>query len=342
MKIIPSSGRNQFLTKVSISLIVVALVAGIVSCGPSPAPNQYNLTLAVNPTGSGTTTYLIGASPYAKDTLVDIQATALGSYQFVKWTAPAGTFVDPNAATTKFKIPAQDVTATAHFVGPLDHRKSYAVDSETAPYIGEVVYLEDEFGAVTATVGQATGFSNPAEKWHSGNLTQIWNPDHHLTPYSITCEEEPHTWSVQVHNQFGTQDLIVWGPVAMTIPTQMVEPGGHEPPVGFDHFLHYYVLQGPLINETVGLNDQFGDDEQINVYKPYLLSNPIRKTHGSNVTEIWNPEAYLVFYSIEIEGEYFEMEIQVVNQFGEQTLDVYGPTGLIGVPSDMLHYEPIS
>jgi hypothetical protein len=333
--------KRDYIARVGIFLIAVALIAGMIGCDGGGGATKYDLTMTANPVGGGTTTDLTGASPYAQGTQVDIQAAALGSYQFVKWTAPAGTFANPNLATTKFTMPGQNVTATAHFVGPLDYRKTYLVDQETAPYIGEVVYLEDQFGAVNATVKQASGFSNPAEMWHSENVTPIWNHDHHLTPYSITYEEEPHMWSVQVYNQFGIQNLTVWGPVGLTIPTQKVEPGGHEPPVGLDHFLHYYVLEGPIINETVGLSDQFGDDEQINVYKPYLLSNPVRKTHGCNVTEIWNPEAHLVFYNIGIEGEYFETEIQVVNQFGEQTLDVYGPV-VIGVPSEMLYYEPIS
>jgi len=225
------------------------------------------------------------------------------------------------------------------FAAPmLDHFKCYGAVDERGP-IGEVVYLEDQFGAVEAVVEEAGLFCNPVEKWHDEALTPIPNPHHHLTFYHIDYEEEPQTWQVEVDNQFGTQNLTVSGPVALAVPTQKVEPEYHQPPVGLDHFLLYHVIECPYVEVVVDLYDQFGYEPEVGVTAPLFFANPVRKTDdGGIVTEIQNPEAHLVFYGIE--GGFFETEVQVVNQFGEQTLDVYAPT-LLAVPSEKKSAKPV-
>jgi len=230
-------------------------------------------------------------------------------------------------------MPAQNVIVTANFV-PLDHFTAYIVDLQTAPYIGEVVYLEDQFVALNATVTYAGGFGNPAEKQHGQTLTPIWNPDHHLTVYDIVYEEDPQSWQVEVENQFGTQNLTVRGPVALAVPTQKE---GHRAPVGLDHFLLYDVMEDTSVEEYVGLEDQFGEQPEVMVSYPIIFANPVRKTHDGKVTEIRNPETHLVIYLISpIDGEHF---VRVSNQFGEQALDLYGPNYL-GVPSEKLSAVP--
>jgi len=303
----------------------------------------YDLTMAVNPVGGGTATDLTGASPYAKDTVVDIKAVANPGYEFVNWSAPAGTFVDPNLATTTFTMPAEDVTVTAHFVGPLDHFKLYL--AENVEPIGEPigeVYLEDQFGTFTATVWEAGGFGNPAEKGHGDVTTPISNPDHHLTAYYIDYEEEPQEWLVKVKNQFGEQMLTVSGPYGLAVPTQK---GDHEEPVGLDHYLLYEVIESSYIGDvSVDLTDQFFDEAQVyDVYEPVIFANPVRKTvGGEEVTEIWDPEAHLVAYGVWAEDEYFETQVEVNNQFGEQTLYVYqDEAAALAVPSEKIDWEPI-
>jgi hypothetical protein len=228
-------------------------------------------------------------------------------------------------------MPAQDVTVTANFVQLLDHFTFYSADSET--YIGEVVYLEDQFGAINATVEWAVGFCNPVEKVHDDVVTPISNPNHHFMMYSLAYEEEPQEWFVEVNNQFGTQQLVVSGPVALAVPTQKA---GHERPIGLDHYLLYLVNEGPSIEEVVSLNDEFGDNPEVYVYQPILFASPVRKTHGDEVTEIVNPEVHAVIYLID--GGYSEEEVQVVNQFGEQSLHVYGPV-VLAVPSEKRKLE---
>jgi hypothetical protein len=234
----------------------------------------------------------------------------------------------------------------------LDHFKCYAAKPETTPYVGEVVYLEDQFGAINATVSDEwpllfgnneTGvfFCDPVEKVHDGVTTPISNPDHHLTLYSLNYTEEPQMWFVEVDNQFGTQNLTVSGPFALAVPTQKVAPGGHEPPVGLDHFLIYYVIAGPSLNVTVDMKDQFRTDTDVLVYEPFAFANPVQKTHDDNITEIMNPEAHLVFYAIS--ADFWEgPEVQVVNQFGGQTFNLFQDPVIFAVPSEKLYYEPIS
>ena len=220
----------------------------------------------------------------------------------------------------------------------LNHFKCYPVYEGTAPYVGEVVQLEDQFGDVEAEVGGAEFFCNPVEKWHDGVQMPILNWEHHLTLYSLSHEEEPQERIVKVENQFGTQQLVVSDPVLLGVPTWKLDPGEQDPPVGLDHFLLYEVTEGPSVDVVVGLDDQFGDQPEVLVKWPIGFGIPVQKTHDGVVTEIENPEAHLVFYEIEW-GE-FETNVQVVNQFGAQTLDMEGPY-LFAVPSEKVYYEPM-
>jgi len=201
------------------------------------------------------------------------------------------------------------------------------------------VYLEDQLGAVNATVEYATIFANPVHKWHEGGWAWIQHYDHHLTVYTIDYEEEPGMWTVGVGNQFGAeQHLVVSGPFALAVPTQKQ---GHEPPVGLDHFLLYQVDIGPPVALNVSLWDQFNDWELTwhVVGYPVYIGVPVQKTHNGVVTEIVNPEAHLVFY--EIDADPFVLEgLWVSNQFGDQTLNVYDPY-LIAVPSRKLYVDPM-
>jgi len=216
----------------------------------------------------------------------------------------------------------------------LDHFKCYL--TEGVEFMGEAVYLEDEWGGVEAMVGWDWFFCNPVEIWRDEVLTPLLRPDHHLTLYGLEYEEEPQTWSVTVDNQFGIQELTVYGPSKLGVPTQKVEPGAHEPPVCLDHFLFYKVVEGPSVDVVVGLYDQFHDEPEVLVTRPVFFANAVRKTHGGIVTEIKNPEAHLVLY--EILGGVFETEVQVVNQFGEQTFYLYDPA-FLAVPSEKVSCE---
>ena len=125
MKAIFSLRRHSYLKTIGTFIIAIALIAGVVGCEGEPVP-EFDLTMAVNPVGTGTATDQTGTSPYEEGEIVDIEAVAADCYRFVNWQAPAGTFGDANNATTTFTMPASDVTVTANFEEvPPDHFKFY-------------------------------------------------------------------------------------------------------------------------------------------------------------------------------------------------------------------------
>jgi hypothetical protein len=75
----------------------------------------HTLTMAASPVMGGTATDVTGHSIYIEGEVVTIQAVAASGYQFVRWTATAGTFGNANAASTVFTMPGADVTVTATF-----------------------------------------------------------------------------------------------------------------------------------------------------------------------------------------------------------------------------------
>jgi uncharacterized repeat protein (TIGR02543 family) len=338
MKAMFSLKRHGYLKMISVFLIAVILIAGVVGC-EGEGEEEFELTLVVNPAATGTATDETGTSPYTAGTVVDIKAVAADCYQFDAWTAPSGTLGDAFNATTTFTMPASDVTVTANFAAvPADHFKFYQV-GEGGPYVGEVVQLEDQFDAWDATVEYAFSFGNAAEKDHPGMpLAPMADPTRHYTLYDLELVGVPQSFEVMINNQF--QDdvwLTVHGPVALAVPTQKED---HEMPVCLDHLLLYEVMGEPFTPVPgVNLKDQFipeGDD--VTVYEPVLFANPVKKTFGSDVTEIETDE-HMVFYYIE--GEPFDpLTVQIQNQFHATPagLDLLYPE-LLGVPSQKIEWE---
>ena len=76
---------------------------------------EYSLTMAASPIMGGTAYDVTGTSPYMQGEIVSIQAVAATGYQFVGWTAPAGTLANAYATATTFTMPAQNVVVTATF-----------------------------------------------------------------------------------------------------------------------------------------------------------------------------------------------------------------------------------
>jgi hypothetical protein len=92
------------------------------------------------------------------------------------------------------------------------------------------------------------------------------------------------------------------------------------------------------VDAIVRLNDEFGYEEVL-VSMPAYSANPAWMTHNEQVAVVVNPDAHVVFYSVD--GGYVEAEVQLVNQFGGDTFNVSGPTHL-AIVCEMLYYEPIS
>jgi hypothetical protein len=332
MKILSSSRRRDYIVVFNLFLIAVALIAGIVGC--EGEGNEYELTMAVIPPGSGTATDETRTSPYAEGAVVDIEAIAADCYRFVSWTTPDGTFGNITAEETTFTMPARDVTVTANFeLTPPDHFKFYDVEWETAPEIGIDVQLVDQFGAIDATVGKAASFGNPVEKVHADITTPIGDLNRHYTLYGLLYEVEPQEYRVVINNQFQDDvELTVFGPYYLAVPTRKED---HEMPVCLNHFL-LYDAYGPVVNDEVVLSDQFIQDEVAVVYQPYLFANPVQKTVDGEVTEIEDPNEHWVLY--DIEDPSIDKSIQIDNQFGLQALDLLRPEYL-AVPSEKIEWS---
>jgi uncharacterized repeat protein (TIGR02543 family) len=120
----------------------------------------YSLSMAVAPAGTGNATDMSGASPYAAGVQVSIKAVPATGYQFVNWTAPAGSFASASAAQTTFTMPAQSVTVTANFAVV----KEYTLSVSASPVMGGTVadltgtspYQQGE--VVTIQAAAATGY----------------------------------------------------------------------------------------------------------------------------------------------------------------------------------------
>lgn len=75
------------------------------------AIQKYTLTMAVSPTGGGTTNPAVGTHTYEEGTVVSVTATPATGYRFVSWM---GNVADANSATTTVTI-SSDQTVTANF-----------------------------------------------------------------------------------------------------------------------------------------------------------------------------------------------------------------------------------
>ncbi len=223
-----------------------------------------------------------------------------------------------------------DYSITANFEPvPPDHYKFYDVYYEKEPvYIGAEVLLEDQFGTFNATVMEAELFGNPVEKEHDG-VTPISDQNRHYTLYYLDYDEADFVVrSVEVSNQFQDKvELTVWGPVMLAVPTQKED---HEMVECLNHYLVYVVDEADYHEfdpvEGVNLKDQFiPDGEDLTAGGPYLFANPVQKTvvETGDVAEIEDPDLHWVLYDIwDEEAPSIDKRIQIVNQFGNQTLDL--------------------
>ena len=160
----------------------------------------YNLTMAVNPAGTGNATDLSGASPYPAGVQVSIQAVPAEGYRFVNWTAPAGSFGSATTAQTTFTMPGQDVTVTANFeLGGLEYTLTMAASpimggtaydvTGTSPYEqGEVVSIQ----ATAASGYQFVGWSAPTPAGSLANANAL------ATTFTMPAQDVVVTATFQV------------------------------------------------------------------------------------------------------------------------------------------------
>jgi hypothetical protein len=214
----------------------------------------------------------------------------------------------------------------------LDHFWCYKTNTNP---LNENIQLKDQFNPVLVphVVGAAKWFCNPVRKRHGDTVTQIIDPDAHLTFLQIGVPQFK-LLDVRVKNQFGTRDLKVFAPASLiAVPTKK---NNHDVPDGLDHFKCYRV-KGDAILELVGLRDQFLQAPARLVGKPVLLCNPTIKVHGPNTFPINHPKEHLVCYKVTPVD--FSIVVQAVNQFANGQLTIQDPK-MLCVPSRKRILEP--
>jgi hypothetical protein len=148
---IPSLTRDPNIKKLSIFLIVVALIAGTVGCFQlSPF---YQLTIT-NTTGGSVTTPGEGTFTYVKGEMVNLVAEAEEDYRFVNWTGDVNTITNVNAAITTINITG-DYAIMANFEEIPEYDLTiYSTEGGSVITPGEGTFIYDE-GTVVDLLSEA-------------------------------------------------------------------------------------------------------------------------------------------------------------------------------------------
>jgi hypothetical protein len=102
MKIAISLRRQHSVARVSMFLIMLALIAGTVGCGGGGLV-EYDLTTA-STAGGSVTTPGEGTFTYNEGEVVNLLAEAAERYSFVEWTGDVDSIADVNSAATTITI----------------------------------------------------------------------------------------------------------------------------------------------------------------------------------------------------------------------------------------------
>jgi len=187
---------------------------------------------------------------------------------------------------------------------------------------GPVVTLVDQFQTQVVDLGPANLFMEPVNKNDEG-IPEPWSG---LTCYPIPSGE-PAPPTVIATNQFGSQTLDLLDPVELCVPSS----GPSEPLGSLDHY-KCYEASGSVVPGPVDLLDNFHDlqgaSQTVQDLDPALFCNPVDK-NGEGINDI---SAHLTCYSYTPAGLPPSGPVPIVNQFGEDTLNLTTPSKLC-VPS---------
>jgi len=112
MKMMLSLRKGHYVARISIFLVVAALIAGMVGCGGGGV--EYNLAI-FSTAGGSVTTPDEGIFTYDEGEVVDLVAVANEGYVFDGWVGDVGTIADVEDATTTITM-NDDYIITANFI----------------------------------------------------------------------------------------------------------------------------------------------------------------------------------------------------------------------------------
>jgi hypothetical protein len=117
-------------------------------------PQEFTLTLAVNPENAGVVT---GAGSYLAGAMVQLTATPNGDYTFADWRDGNGTVIS-TTSNFQFQMPDANTTLTAHFSAPEQYQLTIQVNpTEGGTVTGSGLYKQGD--DVTVTASPNTGYS---------------------------------------------------------------------------------------------------------------------------------------------------------------------------------------
>ncbi|HPN35564.1 MAG TPA: hypothetical protein PK843_13700, partial [bacterium] len=173
---------NREFTSVSVSYLsgTGAYVPGATRILSVFNASAYTLTMAVSPSGSGTTTPAVGSYLYNPNQVVNVTATASGGNSFLNWTGDVADVNDPTTTVTM----NSDKTVTANFGTPqytLTMAVSPGGSGTTTPAVGGHSYASGESVPITATAATGYHFVN----WTVSGGAAVANPTSASTTVSV-------------------------------------------------------------------------------------------------------------------------------------------------------------
>ncbi len=168
------------IRKVLLPMLAAIMVVSLAIPGCAPengVPDEYDLTMAVSPvvTPVAGTTDPIGTTSREEGEEIGIEANAADGWEFVNWTAAAGTFGDATALATTFTMPAQGVTVTANFepVPDPDVRCTIIRDNFGVPHVFADTKEDLAFGAGYAMAQDRLWQADVMRRLPSGRLAEL-------------------------------------------------------------------------------------------------------------------------------------------------------------------------
>jgi len=222
---------------------------------------------------------------------------------------------------------------------PLDHFKVYEVDRVPAPF---KVRLTGQFdvGGVDGELREITHFSNPTKKVHATFQVGIADPNRHLDWYVLGQVQPEPVRTIRYRNQFGLQSIDIHLPRFLLVPAQKVSDPGSQPPKEADHYKCYEVIRVNSVPPLpiVGLGDQFGGQNGVQVFPPRYFCVPVKKEReGFEPVGIFNAIDHLTVY--DITPQPINRDIVTRDQFGSWNLHVFRSVWL-AVPTEKLAVVP--
>ena len=205
MSAILSSVRRHRITRVIVSLLMVALIAGLTGCvGEATHAVKYGLTIA---SGEGGSVSQPGEGTFTVDAgrVVELLAVPTSGYRFDKWTGAVSTIANPNAASTTITM-SGNYSVKANF--EQTEGTYYTLTTSVSPSGGGSVapaggtYAAGSQVTLTATPtsgynfsnwgGDASGNQNPVTITMSSNKSiTAYFQETGVTYYTLTTSVSP-------------------------------------------------------------------------------------------------------------------------------------------------------